>query len=155
MSEQPSTLLFAPRKVEWTPALAVGVDEIDEQHKELYRRVNVFLAALAEKRAAPELEPLVRYLREYVREHFGEEQRLMEFSFYPGLGEHLAEHHRFEAEYDALAAELSRTGPTYGLAKRLLALLVDWLNDHLGTTDKAFGTFLAQFLGRRSLKPSA
>jgi len=155
MSESSAGPLFVPRQVAWTPRLSVGVDEIDAQHQELYRRVNVFLTALGEKRGAPELEPLVRYLREYVREHFAEEQRLMEFCFYPGLGEHLAEHHRFETEYDALATELERTGPTFGLARRLLALLVDWLDDHLATTDRAFGTFLAHHLGRRSLEPSA
>lgn len=155
MSEPGSAPLFAPRHVAWTEALSVGVDEIDAQHQELYRRVDAFLAALAERRAAPELEPLVRYLREYVREHFGEEQRLMEFCFYPGLGEHLAEHHRFEAEYEALAGELARTGPTFGLARRLVALLTDWLDTHLATTDRAFGTFLARHLGRRSVKPSA
>jgi hemerythrin len=152
---QPPTLLFAPLQVAWSEKLSVGVDEIDEQHRELYRRVNAFLAALAEKRAAPELEPLVRYLRSYVREHFAEEQRLMEFCFYPGLGEHLAEHQRFEAEYQALADELQRTGATFGLAKRLVALLTDWLDRHLATTDRDFGAFLARHLGRRSLKPSA
>ena len=155
MSEPAGTPLFAPRQVEWTPQLSVGVEEIDAQHQELYRRINVFLGALAEKRGAAELEPLVRWLREYVREHFADEQRLMEFSFYPGLGEHLAEHHRFEADYEALAEELQRTGPTFGLAKRLLALLVDWLDRHLATTDRAFGAFLAQHLGRRTVKPSA
>ena len=153
--EPTATPLFAPRQVEWTAQLSVGVDEIDAQHQELYRRINVFLAALAEKRGAAELEPLVRWLREYVREHFAEEQRLMEFCFYPGLGEHLAEHHRFEEDYEALAEELQRTGPTFGLARRLLALLVDWLDRHLATTDRAFGTFLARHLGRRSVKPSA
>jgi len=147
--------LFAPRQVAWTAQLSVGVDEIDAQHQELYRRVNLFLAALAEKRAAPELEPLVRYLREYIREHFAEEQRLMEFCFYAGLGEHLAEHQAFEAEFEALAAELGRDGPTFGLARRLVALLVDWLDNHLATTDRAFGAFLASHLGRRTVKPSA
>ncbi len=155
MSESSAAPLFAPRKVEWTDHLSVGVDEIDAQHRELYRRVNLFLTALAEKRGAAELEPLVRYLRDYIREHFAEEQRLMEFCFYPDLGEHLAEHHRFEDQYEALASELARTGPTFGLAKRLLALLVDWLDQHLATTDKAFGAFLARHLGRRSVKPSA
>jgi hemerythrin len=152
---QPTTLLFAPLQVAWSEKLSVGVDEIDAQHQELYRRVNAFLEALAEKRGAPELEPLVRYLGDYAREHFAEEQRLMEFCFYPGLGEHLAEHQRFEAEYEALAGELARTGPTFGLAKRLVALLTAWLDRHLGTTDRAFGAFLAAHLGRRSVKPSA
>ena len=147
--------LLAPRKVEWTEALSVGVEEIDAQHRELYRRIDGFLVALAEKRGAAELAPLVRFLHDYVVEHFAEEQRLMEFCFYPALGEHLEEHHRFEAEFAGLAGELAQSGATFGLAKRLVALLVDWLDHHLATTDREFGTFLARHLGRRSLKPSA
>lgn len=147
--------VLAPALVEWTPRLAVGVEEIDVQHRELFRRINLFLTALHEKRASPELEPLLRYLRQYVREHFAEEQRLMEFSFYAGLGEHMAEHRHFEAEYQVLWDELARGGPTFGLAKRLVALLSEWLTRHIATTDRAFGTFLAKHLGRRSTTPSA
>jgi hemerythrin len=155
MSDPQSAPLFVPRKVEWTTSLSVGVAEIDAQHRELYQRIDRFLAALAEKRGAAELEPLIRYLGEYVREHFAEEQRLMEFCFYPALGEHLEEHHRFEAEFDVLRAELGETGATFGLARRLVALLVEWLDRHLTTTDREFGAFLARHLGRRSPKPSA
>jgi len=141
--------LLVPRHVTWTTALSVGIDEIDAQHRELYRRIDAFLGALAEKRARDELVPLIRYLREYVRTHFTEEQRMMEFSFYPELGEHLLEHQHFEGELERLADELAGTGPTYGLAKQLVALLVNWLDTHLTTTDRRFGAFLAAFRSRR------
>jgi hemerythrin len=150
MSEQGSgTTLLVPRHVTWTAALSVGIDEIDAQHRELFRRIDAFLGALAEKRAREELQPLTRYLREYVRIHFVEEQRMMEFSFYPGLGEHLMEHQHFEGELERLADELDGTGPTYGLARQLVALLVDWLERHVSTTDKRFGSFLAAFRSHR------
>jgi hemerythrin len=145
----PGATLLVPRHVAWTSALAVGIDEIDAQHRELYRRIDAFLGALAEKRAREELTPLIRYLQGYVRTHFAEEQRMMEFSFYPALGDHLLEHQHFDGELERLADELQQTGPTYGLAKQLVALLVDWLDNHLVTTDRRFGTFLAAFRGQR------
>jgi hemerythrin len=135
--------------------LSVGIDEIDAQHRELFRRVNLFLSALAEKRARDELAPIVRYLQEYARGHFSEEQRMMEFSFYPGLGDHLSEHQRFETELKTLTDELERTGPTYGLAKSLVALLVDWLQNHVATTDRMFGTFLSAFRARKGGGPAS
>lgn len=147
--------LVVPRQVAWTQALSVGVDEIDAQHQELFRRIGLFFRALEEKRGAAELEPLALYLRQYVREHFAEEQRLMEFSGYPELGEHLESHQRLEADLHLLSEELRRTGPTLGLARRLVALLNGWMVEHVGTTDRRFGRFLATFLGRRSVKPSA
>jgi hemerythrin len=155
MSEKQPEPLLVPRQVAWTPRLSVGVEEIDAQHRELYRRVNLFLEALAERRGAAEVEPLMRYLRDYVREHFANEQRLMEFCGYTELGDHLEQHRQFETELEAIGAELARSGVTFGLARRLVALLVEWLDDHLSTTDRRFGAFLSDFRGRRSGTPSA
>jgi hemerythrin len=99
-----------PRRVEWTARLSVGVPYLDEQHKELYRRVDLFLRALVEKRARDDLRPLVAYLEEYVCEHFAAEQQMMELSGYAALGDHMVEHHRFEEEYRVLVERLERGG---------------------------------------------
>jgi len=146
---------LVPAHVEWTPRLSVGVEEIDAQHRELFRRIDLFLTALNERRAAPELEPLVRYLGRYVRDHFGEEQRLMAFSGYAELGEHLEEHLFFERAYRELANELSATGATLDLAKRLVALLIGWLERHITVSDRRFGAYLERFRAGRSSTPSA
>jgi hemerythrin len=144
-----------PRNVRWTPQLSVGVEEIDAQHRELFRRVDLFLAAMAERRGARELEPLLRYLRTYAQEHFAQEQQLMEFSGYAALGDHLEEHQAFESRCEELADELAGTGPTLGLARELVGLLVEWLSAHVSTTDRRFGAYLAAFRARRGQKPSA
>jgi len=146
---------LVPAHVEWTERLAVGVEEIDAQHRELFRRIDLFLTALNERRGAPELEPLVRYLGRYVRDHFTEEQRLMAFSGYAELGEHLEEHHFFDRAYRELANELSATGPTLDLARRLVALLVGWLERHITVSDRRFGAYLERFRAGHSRTPSA
>jgi hemerythrin len=148
-------LELVPVHVEWTPRLAVGIEEIDAQHRELFRRIDLFLTALNERRAAPELEPLVRYLGRYVRDHFSEEQRLMAFSGFTELGQHLEEHLFFERAYRELANELAATGATLDLAKRLVALLVGWLERHITVTDRRFGAYLERFRAGRTSTPSA
>ena len=146
---------LVPAHVEWTTRLSVGVEEIDAQHRELFRRIDLFLTALNERRAAPELEPLVRYLARYIRDHFSEEQRLMAFSGFAELGEHLEEHQFFERAYRELANELAATGPTLDLARRLVALLVGWLERHITVTDRRFGAYLERFRTGRSSTPTA
>jgi hemerythrin len=132
-----------PHRVHWTERLAVGVEEIDAQHQELYRRVDGFLRALDQRRGRGEVMPLVAYLEQYVRSHFAAEQQLMELSGYDGLGDHLAEHHWFEEEYRRLAERLALEGVTLDLAQALVWLLVGWLDYHLESTDRKLGAYLA------------
>ncbi len=143
------------QRVVWTSRLSVGVAEIDAQHQELYRRVDEFLRALAERRARPEIQPLVRFLGAYVREHFATEQQMMELAEYAGMGDHMAEHQWFEEEYTRLAERLDRDGATAEVATALVALLTGWLDHHLETTDRALGRHLEQFYARRRKTPSA
>jgi hemerythrin len=126
----------------WTPKLAVGVEEIDEEHRELFDRVNRLLDAMAQAKAKEELEPLVGFLHDYVNVHFGGEQRLMQQYRYPAAAEHLAQHAFFVSEFKALAAEVQKVGPTALLSIRVNKLLCDWLRDHVSTTDREFGEFL-------------
>jgi hemerythrin len=150
-----STTFMAPRHVEWSERLSVGVDEIDEQHRELYRRIDMFLRALTEKRGKEELRPLVAYLEQYVREHFAAEQQMMELSGYAHLGDHMIAHHWFEDEYRRLVERLDGEGVTFGIARGLVELLVSWLDTHLETTDRRFGTYLVRYRLRGRGAPSA
>jgi len=126
----------------WTPKLAVGVPQIDEEHQELFDRVNRLLDAMARAKAREELAPLIGFLEDYVTVHFGGEQRLMQLHRYPAAAEHLSQHAFFVSEFKALAAELQKSGPTALLGIKLNKLLCDWLRDHVGSTDKRFGEFL-------------
>jgi hemerythrin len=127
----------------WTPKLSVGVPHIDDEHKELFARVNRLLEAMQASRAREELAPLVAFLEEYVTVHFAGERALMAARHYPGLAEHLEQHAYFVTEFQALTALLREEGPSAMLHVKLSRLLCDWLRDHVGSTDKALGAFLA------------
>ena len=142
------------RSVAWSHHLSVGVEEIDAQHRELYRRVDEFFRALSEQRGRSEIQPLVRYLSAYVVQHFSAEQQMMELSEYAGMGDHMAEHTWFEEELRRLLGQLDLEGPTLDVARGLSALLSEWLDHHLETTDRALGRHLQQFYARRKA-PSA
>jgi len=128
----------------WTPALAVGVEEIDEQHKELFRRADRLLAAVLAGDRAAEVGRLVAFLQEYAKVHFGAEEQLMHASGYSQLPEHRGEHRWFEEELARLAAELAVAGPTAQLAYALDRHLAGWLRNHVCLTDTALGRYLAR-----------
>lgn len=55
---------------QWTSSLETGIEAIDEQHKELFKRIDQLELALYNGRAASELVKLMEYLGLYITEHF-------------------------------------------------------------------------------------
>lgn len=129
--------------VEWREYLAVGVREIDNQHKELFNKFNLFLRACDEGKGPEEVSTMLDFLDSYVVEHFAAEERLQSVAAFPGYDEHRAHHRYFIGEL----AELKRQAQgerNLGVVLTTSRLLVGWLIDHISKLDKAFGRFLKE-----------
>ena len=128
--------------LQWTPALAVGVAEVDGQHQELFHRAERLIAALRGGDRG-EVVPLLAFLEGYALFHFEAEERLMRALGYPGLEEHAKAHRAFRDEYARMVLDFHRTGPTALLALTVHNWLSDWLRSHLAGLDQELGRFLA------------
>ena len=106
--------------LQWTQALSVGVDEIDDQHRELFRRAARLLDGI--KRGEPEeIGALVDFLHEYAVTHFGAEEAFMREEAFPGYVRHKAEHDRFISDLLALAEKTD--GRDAASVEKLVGLL--------------------------------
>ena len=129
--------------LEWTPALAVGVEEIDAQHRELFRRAARLLEGI--QRGEPEeLGQLVLFLHQYAVEHFGAEEEHMRRTRFPGYARHKAEHDRFVSDLLALAREHERSGAGAFMSLKVNHWLTTWLREHVSGTDAELGKFLVK-----------
>jgi hemerythrin len=127
----------------WTPELSVGNEEIDAQHRELFRRAARLLDGL--HRGEPEeIGGLVDFLHEYAITHFGTEEDLMREARFPGYARHKAEHDRFVSDLLALAGETDEKGSGPFTSLKASHWLTEWLRDHVSGTDAELGKFLAQ-----------
>lgn len=126
---------------QWTPDLAVGIDEIDAQHRELLAR----LEELHRCMRAGETGSVPRVLagvRKYALVHFATEERHMHELGYPELLSHRAEHARFKAELDTFEKELGSRGATPSLAIHLAGWLSEWFRNHIRGFDRQFAEFV-------------
>jgi hemerythrin len=130
-------------RLEWTQALSVGVDEIDGQHQELFRRAARLLAGIHEGQPE-EIGQLVDFLYEYAVEHFGAEEEHMRRTRFPGAARHEAEHDRFISDLLQLAREHERTGAGAFMALKVSHWLAQWLRQHVSGTDAELGEFLVK-----------
>jgi hemerythrin len=127
----------------WTSDLSVGIDEIDKQHRELFRRAAALVEGL--RRGEPgEIGELIEYLHQYAVTHFGAEEATMRAAKYAGYARHKAEHDRFIADLLTVAEEHGRRGSGAFMAVKLNRWLTEWLKQHVSGTDAELGRFLAR-----------
>jgi hemerythrin len=133
-------------KLQFTPDLSTTVKEIDDQHKELFKRVDSLNASLAQGSARAELVRTVEYLTEYVVFHFGVEEKYMTRYGYLNAVQHTAQHDQFVKTFMRLRDRLFLEGITPRITEDTQQLVVDWLINHIKYSDKALGLFLKRRL---------
>lgn len=127
--------------IAWNPSFAVGIESIDEQHRELFRRINDLMDSMSAGRGPETVAGLVRFLEDYVHTHFADEQAEMRRVEYPALAAHLAEHAAFVADLTRLQHELATGGVTASLTISVNNRVCKWLVEHILRSDRAFGAF--------------
>ena len=130
-------------KVQWTQALAVGIEIIDEQHRSLIDRLNRMVAAVEERQGEREITGTLGFLIDYTTFHFSAEEGYMEKTGYPELPAHRKLHEEFIRTLNELKQDFEEEGSTKPLAKALNALLGNWLINHIRSVDRKFGVYLA------------
>jgi len=130
--------------MEWTQEMAVGIETIDSQHRELFKRINELLRAIKEHRCRSEIDGTIKFLDDYANFHFGEEERRMAAATYPDLAEHQKQHAIYMknlAEVKEEAAKPRVQGASYELSVTVNQIVVDWIVDHIMKVDRKFGEF--------------
>jgi len=133
--------------IEWTSDLATGVDQIDDQHKEIFKRVNRLSEACNAGKGKEEVLKLLLFLEDYVKEHFAAEEKLQVRYGYPGYASHKSQHTRFVADIARLGTAFKTEGATLSLVIMTNKTLISWLLQHIGKTDKELGAYLQEQKG--------
>ena len=126
----------------WKPEMSVGVEAIDAQHQEIFRRAAAADEALQGDVPAEEVSRLVEFLVAYCETHFGYEQRLMAKVRYPAAQQHLPQHAWFVREVRRAQRDLASGAADEEVAMRLNELLLSWLVNHIATFDRALAEWL-------------
>jgi len=129
-------------RIQWRDSLAIGVAQIDDQHKELLLRFDRLLNACESGEGAMELKKLLLFLEEYVRFHFNDEEALQKLRRFPGYEEHRAQHAYFIARIKALREEVDKQGVMVHNVIETNNLLLKWFLHHISKVDTELGKFL-------------
>lgn len=128
--------------IEWRDSLSIGVDEIDNQHKQLLSHFDQLLKACETGKGKDELKILLGFLDGYVVKHFKDEESIQRVRNYPGYPDHKQEHETFIGRLKVLNQEISSEGYALHHLMETNNLLLKWLIHHISTVDVQLGTFL-------------
>jgi hemerythrin len=128
--------------IEWRESLSIGIEAIDNQHKELLLRFDRLLNACQAGQGIEELKKLQEFLGEYVVTHFNDEETLQRHHGYPDFEAHHAEHVYFIDRINKLKEETRQEGVSTHHVVETNSMLLKWLLNHISKVDTKLGAFL-------------
>ncbi len=129
-----------PFPIQWQDKYSVGVDAIDQQHRELFAIANR-LAVAVDSQAGPESAANTMHeMCEYLDRHFRDEEQYL--AKHPDFDEHNLIHLEFIEKTLDFQIRFSDHDPD--LNREILAFLMRWLTEHIMKTDKRYFSYLRE-----------
>ncbi len=123
----------------WDDTFSVGVSEVDEQHRNLFRLINELHTRTSQYQNRDSLRKTLNELFTYAAIHFATEEFYFDKFGYPEGANHKREHAEFIAELTSLKNNFD-SGKT-GLLIGIMNFLRDWLSTHIEGSDLQYGPF--------------
>ena len=125
--------------LEWDNSLSVGVESIDDQHKELVNRTNQLFEAMKSGKGKGEVMNTLSFLEEYVVTHFNDEEEYMKKIKHEGLAIQREQHEAFKKEIIEIKKKCEETGISLPIVIDTQKKVSSWIRNHILVYDKQIG----------------
>lgn len=136
----------------WKEKFRIGVARIDEQHKELFRRVADFIQSVQGKgeweKKLDKVKETLEFMKDYVIVHFNDEEDYQLKVNYPEYAAHKQTHERFKAEIDKYAQKFEDSGYSEETVQEFGGKLMTWLIYHVAGDDQKIGEYVISQEGK-------
>ncbi|MGM0602558.1 MAG: bacteriohemerythrin [Bacillota bacterium] len=130
----------------WRDEYKIGVELVDKQHKELFKRLGNFIKTVRSDREKDvkkeEVEKTLEFMGEYVVTHFDSEEALQKKYNYPDYEEHHEIHENFKQEVFEFQEEYKNNDYNEDFVMEFSGRLLTWLINHVAATDQKIGDYI-------------
>jgi hemerythrin len=126
--------------LKWSGELEVGLEQIDNQHKQLINIINELTIAVEYNQPNSVLLPIVDKLQEYANSHFKAEEDLFTTFNYPDRAVHEAEHATFIGSITYIRRQCEIIDAS--MSAKIRDFLLHWLCTHIKVNDKEYKRFI-------------
>ena len=121
--------------MKWSERYATGIQQLDEQHKMLFKMSEDYRATLDEGRGEHSFSVMLDSLTAYATNHFGMEQTCMFRYQCPAAEANGRAHLEFIEVLGWFRRRHAESGFKADEADRLVMFIDDWLANHIGRID--------------------
>ena len=123
----------------WDDIMSVGVEEIDDQHRQLIDLINAAYEAL-QKHDEHRMAELIDRMSQYAKIHFATEEQYLFRCGYP----HLEAHKVMHVQFNQTVAQFKEQQFSNTNLSKIFVFLSRWLATHILESDKAYVPYLAE-----------
>jgi hemerythrin len=130
--------------VAWNPELETGNEEIDTQHRRLFKLTSDLVDACIKGQGSAVLDEALNFLASYTVQHFADEEALQLKYHYPGYEAHKKLHDDFKETAAVLIAEYKAAGSSEDLSAKVYSVIVRWLVRHIKGEDSKIAAHIRE-----------
>lgn len=127
-----------------TKDIETGNTKLDNDHVELFSKINDFMEACARGEGIDKIMKTVDFLRKYTKTHFTYEENLQKTKNYPSYQQHKDFHEKYIKNLEDIAKEIEASGVSAGVVGKINIHLGSALIAHIKTADVQLARFLKE-----------
>lgn len=120
--------------LKWNDEYKIGIENIDEQHKEIFRRTSLAMESLM-KDQEDGIRKVLEFLKAYVIDHFQAEEKFQISIDYPEKEKHAELHREFVDTVMSMIDEFDKSKDKKVASITVNTVLIDWLINHICVED--------------------
>jgi len=128
--------------MEWHESYNIGVENVDQQHQELFRMVTNLQESLSKPNLNKEIISTLIFLAKYTQQHFSDEEALMAGIDYPEVERQKSLHRQMIKKVNDAIGGIKQRKPIDVFS--FVDFLIDWLLNHIRQEDKKIGEYISQ-----------
>lgn len=132
----------------WKDKYELGVELIDDQHKELFRRVEEFTKTIRSntlgENKVQKVNETLEFMKSYVVEHFRDEEEYQKEIGYPDYEKHKQVHDNMVNFVLEVLEEYEKSGYNEVLIQKFAGRLLAWLINHVASEDQKIADYASK-----------
>lgn len=121
--------------LEFRNEILTGIENIDNQHKDLFKILNILFNYSLKGELTNEITITLNELTTYVDNHFTDEEKMMIDYSFPNIEEHILEHKKLKEKVNSLLLNIDKQGVSSEIIRETNRLAIEWLISHLYSMD--------------------